>query len=214
MFTASAHPDEAISRRQRLGKIVYWCYVSAVLIQGIEALAFIYSPTLLYSSATDPVAQLFVRSAGIGLVAILTTFWNFRHVPIHIAGSDTPVHTAALATKAASTFARFHAMIACMLVYHVRCLGQGIPQQQLAIGLHALWALAMMYVLVRNHQANYGRIIDTSSGGAAVRSVVQLIKGDDPAAVPPHRTVMQFIKGEDQSASSKSVMQLLQGEIQ
>lgn len=183
--------------------------MTSVILQGVQALAFMSTPTFLYPSATDAVAQLFVRVTGVCLLTIVNVFWVYRHIPIQIGGGIggigglDPVLTS-MSIGVARLFTKFHAMAALTIAWSVFQTGLNIPFWRVMLGLHTMWAMAMTCAVMRNHQSIYGHIIDTSSGGAAVQSVVQIIKGDD---VQP-RSMLQMIKGED---SSRGVVAMLQG---
>lgn len=183
--------------------------MTCVILQGVQALAFVSAPTFLYPSATDATAQLFVRTTGVCLLILLNVFWNFRHIPIEIGGvigglgGSDPIMTA-MSIGIARMFTKFHTMVALTIAWSVIQAGLSIPYWRVMLGLHTVWAMAMTCAVMRNHQSIHGHIIDTSSGGAAVQSVVQIIKGDDGQP----RSMLQMIKGED---SSRGVVAMIQG---
>jgi hypothetical protein len=181
--------------------------MTCVILQGVQAVAFVSTPTFLYPTATDATAQFFVRITGVCLLILLNVFWNFRHVPIQIGGvigglgGSDPMMTS-VSVGIARMFTKFHTMVALTIAWSMFQAGLSIPYGRVMLGLHTVWAMAMACAVMRNHQSIHGHIIDTSSGGAAVQSVVQIIKGDEP------RTMLQMIKGED---SSRGVVAMLQG---
>lgn len=192
-----------------IGTITYWCYMTCCILQSVQALAFVSAPTFLYPTATDAVAQLFVRATGVCLLTLVNVFWGYRHIPIQIGGGIggigglDPAMTS-MSIGMARLFTKFHTMAALTVAWSVFQAGLSIPYWRVILGLHTVWAMAMTCAVMRNHQSIHGHIIDTSSGGAAVQSVVQIIRGDD--AQP--RTMLQMIKGED---SSRGVVAMLQG---
>lgn len=184
--------------------------MTCVLFQGVQALAFVSAPTFLYPSATDATAQFFVRITGVCLLTLVNVFWSFRHIPIQIGGiggiGGLDPMMASTSIGIARTFTKFHTMVALTIAWSVCQAGLSVPYWRVMLGLHTVWAMAMTCAVMRNHQSIHGHIIDTSSGGAAVQSVVQIIKGDD--AQP--RTMLQMIKGED---SSRGVVAMIQGQF-
>jgi hypothetical protein len=189
-----------------IGTITYWCYISAVLVQAVEACAFICDPPRLVAVASDAYAQFFIRVTGICLLCLTQVFWGFRHLPFQPQGG-VDAQLASYAHGCGRLFAKFHTLMALLVMYATSHLGMSIPHAQCLLGLHVTWASIMAYALVQHHRLVRGYIIDTSSVPAAAKSFKQLVQGEDDEP----RTVLQMIKGED--SSSKSVMQMFQDEI-
>lgn len=187
-----------------IGTITYWCYISAVLVQGMQACAFITDPPRLVAVAADSYAQFFIRVTGICLLCLTQFFWGFRHVPFQ-AQSGVDAQLASYSHGCARVFTRFHTMMALLMSYASLHLSVSLPHAAYVLGLHVMWASVMSSALVMHHHTVHGYIIDTSSVPAAVKSFKELVLGEEDE----QRTILQRIQGED--SSSKTVMQLFQG---
>ncbi|KAG0571208.1 hypothetical protein M758_6G209900 [Ceratodon purpureus] len=181
--------------------ITYWCYITAILVQGVEALGFIFDPPRIITVASDTYAQFFIRVTGICLLPVTQFFWGFRHIPFTHATLGSYSH------GCGRLFAKFHSLISLLLCYAMYHQGMSIPHGQCLLGMHLTWAIVMVYGLVQHQHNVHGYIIDTTSVPAAAKSFKQLVQGEDHEP----RTVLQLIKVED--SSSKSVMQMFQDEI-